>query len=173
MVLRKAVKGEEEKVLSFYYELIDLMKEREYKPSWTKGVYPAMEDIGPAIANAELYLALEDERIIGAFILNRRQGDGYDKVSWTVPAEPGKVSVVHLLAVYPGNHRRGTGTMLLQKIVELCRDRGDDVIRLDTRKGNVPAIRLYEKFGFFFCGNHEMTYPTTGTVEFCIFELKI
>ena len=170
MVLRKAVKGEEERVLSFYYELIDLMKEREYKPSWTKGVYPAMEDIGPAIANSELYLALEGERIIGAFILNRRQGDGYDKVSWTVPAEPGKVSVVHLLAVYPGNHRSGTGTMLLQKIVELCRDRGDDVIRLDTLANNLPAKRLYEGFGFQVSGDIDVECEGVGVKKFTLYE---
>lgn len=44
MIIRKARDSEDNYVLSFYYDLIDQMRDREYRPSWTKGVYPTLED---------------------------------------------------------------------------------------------------------------------------------
>lgn len=173
MHIRKAAPGEEDFVLSFYHDLIDGMKDQTYRPSWTQGVYPAMGDIQSAIRRSELYLALEDGRIAGAFILNRTQGAGYDKVDWTVNADPDRVSVVHLLAVDPAIHGRGIGKLLLQKVVEVSRARGDEVIRLDTLTRNLPGRKLYEGFGFHYCGDYDLTYPTTGTIPFSMFELPV
>ena len=59
MIIRKATDGEDNYVLSFYYDLIDQMRDREYRPSWTKGVYPTLEDIHAAIVKSELNLAVE------------------------------------------------------------------------------------------------------------------
>ena len=173
MLIRKAAEGEEDFVLSFYYGLIDGMKGQTYRPSWTKGVYPSMADIRPAIRRSELYLALEDGRIAGAFILNRTQGAGYDKVDWTVIAAPDRVGVIHLLAVDPAIHGRGIGKLLLRKAVEISRARGDEVIRLDTLTRNLPGRKLYEGFGFHYCGDYDLTYPTTGTIPFSMFELPV
>jgi len=172
MIIRKATDGEDNYVLSFYYDLIDQMRDREYRPSWTKGVYPTLEDIHAAIVKSELNLAVEDGVIAGAFILNHAQGNGYDRVQWTVNAAPDKVGVVHLLAVHPAIHGKGTGKALLRRAVELSRGQGDEVLRLDTLTRNLPGRKLYEGFGFRYCGDYDLTYPTTGTIPFSVFEWK-
>lgn len=43
---------------------------------------------------------------------------------------------------------RGTGTKLLNRIIELSRKKGYERLRLDVWKSNRRAIRLYEKTGF-------------------------
>ena len=173
MTVRRAVAGEEDLALSFYHELIDLMQGREYCPYWTKGVYPTIEDMRSAIAEGDLFLDLEGGKVVGAFILNHAQGKGYDRVQWQAEAGPDKAAVLHLLAVHPDCQGHGLGKQLLGQAVEVCRERGDRAIRLDTLTWNLPGRRLYEDFGFQFRGDQELTYPTTGTVPFCMYELEV
>lgn len=170
MIIRKAVDGEDGNVLAFYHDLIDKMKDKEYRPSWTKGVYPTREDIHEAIYRSELFLAIDNGDIVGAFILNHTQGEGYDKVPWKTVAESDKTAVIHLLAVDPAQHGKGIGKALLRKAVEVCREAGDEVIRLDTLPRNIPGQRLYEGFGFQYCGEIELTYASTGTIPFRMYE---
>ena len=170
MIIRKAADGEDDNVLAFYHDLLDKMKDKEYRPSWTKGVYPARSDIHEAIRRSELFLAMDNGGIVGAFILNHSQGDGYDRVLWKTDAEADKTAVIHLLAVDPAQHGKGIGKALLRKAVEVCREAGDEVIRLDTLPRNIPGQRLYEGFGFQNCGEVELTYASTGTIPFRMYE---
>lgn len=173
VTLRAAAAGEDGTVLAFYHDLIDRMQGREYCPYWTKGVYPTMDDIRPAVAGAEMVLATVAGRIAGAFILNHAQGAGYDRVPWETGAAPEEVGVLHLLAVHPDFQGRGVGRILLERAVALGRERGDRVIRLDTLTWNLPGRRLYEGFGFQWRGDFEETYPTTGTIPFSMYELAV
>lgn len=171
MILRKATSGEAERVLAFYYDLIDAMQGQAYCPYWTKGVYPTLEDIQSAIRLSEIVLAIEGEVIAGAYILNHRQADDYRRVRWTTDTEPDRVGVIHLLAVHPTFQGRGLARRLLGNAVEWSRAKGDHVIRLDTLTWNLPGRKLYEGFGFHYCGDFDQTYPTTGTIPFSMFEL--
>ena len=173
MIIRRANAGEDREVLAFYHDLIDGMRGRPYCPYWQKGVYPVLEDLRGATDRSELHLAEEDGRIAGAFILNRVQGAGYDRVPWRTPAAPEEVGVLHLLAVHPAYQGRGLGRALLGRAAELARSGGDRVIRLDTLTWNVPGRRLYEGFGFRWCGDFDLTYPTTGTIPFSMYELAL
>ena len=67
--IRKASVGEEAAVLSFYENLIDEMRGSPYPLRWTKGVYPAGDDIADAIRAGTLYVAEDGGGIIGAFII--------------------------------------------------------------------------------------------------------
>ena len=80
--IRKARDGEECQVLYFYYRLVDTMKGTPYCPKWEKGIYPVLSDIAGAIGANTLYIATENHEIIGAFILNHFQGEGYQFVNW-------------------------------------------------------------------------------------------
>ena len=171
MILRKAAIEEEQRVLAFYHDLIDAMQGQEYCPYWTKGVYPTLEDIHAAIDGSNMYLAVEGGTIAGAFILNHHQADDYKRVRWPTEAEPARVGVLHLLAVHPAFQGRGVGRRMLARAVEESRARGDLVIRLDTLTWNLPGRRLYEGFGFRYCGDFEQTYRTTGTIPFSMYEL--
>jgi len=173
MTIRRAAAGEEDSVLAFYGDLIERMRNREYRPSWTIGVYPAWEDIHAAIAASDLFVALEAGAIVGAFILNHVQAESYRDVRWAFPATPDRVGVIHLLAVHPAIQGRGAAKELLRRAAEESRSRGDVVIRLDTLTWNLPGRRLYEGFGFRYCGDYQQTYPTTGTIPFSMFELDL
>ena len=52
---------------------------------------------------------------------------------------------------------KGVGNLLMEKAVELCRDRGYSRIYLWTFEGLGPARHLYEKFGFTIAEQREGT----------------
>ncbi len=62
---------------------------------------------------------------------------------WLIKEE----AFIMTLAVSPEWRRKGIGRWLLKRIVETFKDKAE-VISLDVRKSNIPAIRLYRSMGF-------------------------
>ena len=59
--------------------------------------------------------------------------------------EEGDISNV---AVHPDYRGRGISRRMLQMLIEEAREDGVTEFTLEVRAGNVPAVRLYESFGF-------------------------
>ena len=57
---------------------------------------------------------------------------------------------VHVLdiAVHPAQRRRGVGKFLLQEILAEARQNGACSVSLEVRVSNLPALALYQAFGF-------------------------
>ena len=70
------------------------------------------------------------------------------------------------IAVLPQYRRRGIGKMLLDTLVRAAEKRCASSLRLEVRESNVPAISLYEKFGFVRDGIRKNYYrhPTENAV---------
>lgn len=45
-------------------------------------------------------------------------------------------------------HRRGIGWLMMEKMVDIARERGMRIVALETQNTNVPAIRFYQAMGF-------------------------
>ncbi len=56
------------------------------------------------------------------------------------------------VGVAPKFRRKGLGKALIEKFIEASREKETEVIFLEVRTSNIPAITLYEKAGFVFCG---------------------
>ena len=63
------------------------------------------------------------------------------------------------LCVDPGAHRCGWGGWLLQRLLEVARERSADRMFLEVRPSNRPAVRLYETCGFVHVGTRRGYYP--------------
>lgn len=169
----RAKTEEAEKILAFYYDLIDGMQGAEYPLKWTKGVYPLLSDLEVAAADGTLYYAVMDDEIVGAFIVEGRQPDGYENVPWTIEAEEDKVAVLHLIGTSPRHQRKGLGKLALRRAMEIAAQNGSSVMRLDTLTWNVPGQKLYESVGFNCCGDIVLTYACTGTIPFRTYEISL
>ncbi|MBO6087095.1 ribosomal protein S18-alanine N-acetyltransferase [bacterium] len=62
------------------------------------------------------------------------------------------------IAVSPKYRRKHIGEMLLQKIIDTCYANMVKYITLEVRASNVPAISLYEKYGFKSFGTRKGYY---------------
>ncbi len=70
------------------------------------------------------------------------------------------------IAVLPKYRRQGIGERLLDTLVAAAVKRGASSLRLEVRESNIPAISLYEKFGFVRDGirNNYYRKPTENAV---------
>lgn len=66
----------------------------------------------------------------------------------------------HILdvAVHPGFRGQGIGRLLVEKVMEECREREAEFISLEVRVSNAPAIALYEALGFVVTGIRKQYY---------------
>ena len=174
--VRKANAGEETAIISFYADLIEIMRNNEFRPTWEVGIYPTIDTIRDAIAANTLYVAVDTERgdhIVSAGICNHNQGEGYETVPWKVDAAPEKVSVIHLLGVDPRLQHQGIGRKVIQAMIADCKAQGDLAIRLDALPWNKPARALYEGCGFVLCGSLPMVYPPRDVINFSMYEYAV
>ncbi len=65
--------------------------------------------------------------------------------------------ILHSLSVSPFKRKRGVGFLVLVKMEKLAKRMKLPWLELDVLKGNVPAQRLYWKFGFRFYSEKAMT----------------
>jgi len=56
------------------------------------------------------------------------------------------------IAVLPEYRNKGIGSMLIEKMIEICKCSEIDKMTLEVRKSNIPAINLYKNYGFVEAG---------------------
>ena len=156
-----------------YRDVADEMNGAPHDVWWDFGVHPTHEGLLEAARSGNLFVAVAqapeeqlfgDEpeceagrpvaglgckpSVLGAFVLDARQGTDYSLAPWLVDAPSGRVAVIHLLAVAPGARGRGVGRALLRAAVREARSRGAWSLRLDVFDNNAPAISAYRRAGF-------------------------
>ena len=62
------------------------------------------------------------------------------------------------VAVLPDYRQRGAASMLINKMIEICKCSEIQSMTLEVRESNYPAINLYEKFGFVSAGKRPNYY---------------
>lgn len=170
ITIRKARENEYDKVLSFYYELIDLMQHEEYTPGWKKGIYPADDYIKESIRKGELYIGLIDESIYAAMIVNHEYNEGYEKIKWLIETTKEETLIIHALGVISTMKNKGLAKELVEYVINLAKENRIKNIRLDVLEGNIPAEKLYTKKGFTYITTTPMYYEDTGWVNYMLYE---
>ena len=166
----RANKDTYEEVRDFYHSLIDnLNPERRYV-GWKKDIYPSSEFLRTSIGNGCLYICRDKERIAGAMVLNHEYNESYKNCHWHTAVDDSELLVIHALGVHPDFHRKGYAKALVRKSIDIARETGMKVIRLDVLDGNIPAENLYLGMGFRYLTNVQMYYEDTGWTAFRLYE---
>ncbi|MDF2984796.1 MAG: ribosomal-protein-alanine acetyltransferase [Eubacterium sp.] len=66
------------------------------------------------------------------------------------------------IAVHPEFRRCRAGSRIMDKLLEVCELNGVRNLTLEVRKSNLPAIKLYENYGFKAEGVRKGYYSDTG-----------
>lgn len=173
MEMKAADFKELEGVMNFYNDLIDSMRDAEYKPAWEKGIYPAEQFIKDSIKQRELFIGMQDNRVVSAMILNSNYAEGYDKVDWKIKAEKNEIIIIHTLGVSPLCQGQGIAKKMLDFAVEFGREKRMKTIRLDVLSSNLPAQKLYPAVGFSYIDTVKLFYEDTGLTEFLLYEFVL
>ena len=151
IIVRQATDSDLDAVEALYNELNDYLAVHENYPRWRRGLYPLREQAEEGLREESLYVAVCRDKIVGTVIFLQEQGEVYRDVAWQIDYDV-PVIVIHVLAVHPDYFGCGVGRALLGHAETVGREQGKKAIRLDTYEENLPAVRLYEKCGFQYCG---------------------
>lgn len=171
--LQQAKPQDLDAIMQFYYEVIEIMDGMTYQPGWIKDVYPTRDYILSSIEAHEFYLAYVGDEIACVTMLNHHCSDGYETITWPTVASPEEIFVIHALGVHPKFQGTGLSRKLLEAIMDLCRQAGGKVIRIDVLGSNIPAQKLYPKVGFAYVDTLKLYYDNTGLADFLLYELVL
>lgn len=77
------------------------------------------------------------------------------------------------IAVHPNFRGHGLGDILVEKLLEICREKSLAGITLEVRRSNVVAITLYEKHGFIVEGIRKNYYEDNKEDALVMWNRKI
>ena len=162
-----------DRILSFYHRLIDEMWGSPYLPGWEKEKHPSNDLIATSIEQEEMFICENDGVIVGAMILNHEVGQGYDEAKWLIDAPENEVTVLHVIAVSPDMQGKGVADELMQYAIAYVKRLGQKSLRLDVMKGNTPAEKLYDRFGFVCVHERRSLYGNAGWITARLLELVL
>ncbi|RRA99913.1 GNAT family N-acetyltransferase [Larkinella rosea] len=111
--------------------------------------YPNAAVFEKDIAQGQLWVADLDGQLVGVAAITTDQEPEYAQVGWDLSET---AIVVHRLAVDPAVRGRGVAARLLAQADEVARQRGIQVLRIDTNTQNEATQRLFPKVGYVFAG---------------------
>ena len=169
----KAIEADYPRIMQFYYDLIDAIRDSVYRPGWQKGIYPDPLDVKTQIENGCLYYGLVEDVLAAVMVVNHEFNPVYAQAHWTIPAEPEELMVIHMLAVHPDFGGQGYAKEMVRFALGLAEEAGMKAMRLDVLTGNLPAECLYPRLGFSYVETLPMFYEDVGWMDFLLYEKKI
>ncbi|AMD17098.1 hypothetical protein TL18_03100 [Methanobrevibacter sp. YE315] len=167
--LRKAKPSEAEEILRFYRNIINSIKETDFKPKWNEH-YPNLEYIKTSIKKEELYTYTKDDTIISCVIINNLFNPEYGNINWAIDAESDEVTIIHTFAVNSNFSRKGIGKEIFEQIKINALNNNQKTIRTDVINGNVGAQKFFKKIGFQYVDSIELFHEAVGLEKFHLYE---
>lgn len=148
LMIRKATESDIPAVAEIYAHI--LANEDPAKPAtgWLKGIYPVEATARAALGRDDLFVCIEDDKVVASAIINRTQVDVYADCKWSLECEDDEVMVLHTLTVEPACAGRGIGRKFVAFYEDYARGHNCKALRIDTNAVNVTARGLYSKLGY-------------------------
>ena len=173
MQIRKGTEADIEALAALYDGLNDYLSCHVNYPGWIKGIYPTREDAARGVEEGCLFVAVADGSIAGTVILRHRPEEGYRKVDWKILLDDQEIFVVYTLAVHPRYLHMGVGKALMEFVLTYASRMHMKAVRLDVYEKNLPAICLYEEFGFQYMATVDLGYGMYGLDRFRLYQRLI
>ena len=147
-MIRKATESDIPAVAEIYAHI--LANEDPAKPAtgWLKGIYPVEATARAALGRDDLFVCIEDDKVVASAIINRTQVDVYADCKWSLECEDDEVMVLHTLTVEPACTGRGIGRKFVAFYEDYARGHNCKALRIDTNAVNITARGLYAKLGY-------------------------
>ena len=130
-------------VAQIYEHILDREEQGQATTGWIRGVYPTKQTALDALDAGELFVMLQDERVVAAAKINQIQVPEYKDASWTYPDAPEEqIMVLHTLVVDPACSGKGYGSEFVRFYEEYALEHHCPYLRMDTNARNLAARRL-------------------------------
>ncbi len=169
MIIRKCLKDDIEDVSKFYDDIIIYLDNHINYPKWEYKIYPSIISVRANTNKGTQYLVIDNNEIIGSFVLNNDPEGSYYKAKWSRNID--NFMAIHAFAIRPDYQGKGIASKVLKYCIETAKELGNEGIRLDIVPTNVPARKLYEKNGFKYVCDIDLDRNIDDIPEFSLFEL--
>lgn len=169
MEIRLAKKDDLPKLETMYKEIVAEMNNNNLF-IWNE-YYPYEEFEGDINAK-RLYLMIDKKQIIGAFVLLDEIA-GSQNFQWEKPTA--KSMYIGRLGINVHYLRSGLGSRLLMFAKDIVKKSNAQYLRLTVANDNLPAIKLYNKNGFYNVAGtyNEFSETLNKTISEIGFEFKL
>lgn len=140
---------------------------------WVKGVYPTRKTAEASIAEKEMFVLTESEKIIACARINQKQDKEYAYVNWEYPAEDSGVMVFHTLVVDPEFTGKGYGKSFFAFYESYALEKGCHYLRIDTNVNNLGARKMYKALGYKEVGVINVDFNGIPNISLVCLEKKI
>ncbi len=167
------VKGKEEdinEIAQLYDDINDYLDKGINYPGWRKGLYPVRENALHGLELDCLFVARQNDKIVGSVILSHEPENGYESAAWQVEESYDRIIVIHTLVVHPDYLKLGIGRLLLGFAEEYGTRIDCKAVRLDVNYKNTPAINLYESYGYKYIDTVDLGFGCYGLPWFKLYE---
>ncbi len=116
-------------------------------------LYPGMEEVRHDFETGNLFVLVEDDRIMGAASIvpeNEMDHLPFWKTSDGTEREIARIVIAN---AFQG---KGLALVLVESIISVLKQRGCTAVRLSVAAGNVPARKTYIRAGFDVVGETDM-----------------
>ncbi|MDC7218922.1 MAG: GNAT family N-acetyltransferase [Spirochaetales bacterium] len=168
--LIKARESDLDELTTLYHRCVDDLNSRGIR-QWDKEVYPNRQTQSASIKRGHQYRIGDEDRLIGAVVLNETQAEEWAAVDWQFNDKT--PLVIHALVIAPEAQGQGYGKKVLTACEDFARQEGYQFMRLDVYPGNPAALRLYEKYGYLQRGKVSLAYKPPGHREYYCYEKKL
>ena len=172
MQIRKSKTEDIPSIGAFYDRVVEYLDAHTNYPKWKYKEYPSEQYARSMTDEGYQYICTDDEKIIGAFVLNTDPEGEYQKGRWNRKLSDGEYMVIHALAVDPDRKGSGLGKELVRFCIDTAKRSGFKAIRLDIVPANTPAQHLYESFGFSYAGEENVRPDIEDIPTFRLYELN-
>lgn len=172
MMIKTCSEEDIEAVGRFYDSVVRYLNENINYPKWVYKEYPSENSVREMTKAGCQFMCLENDKIVGAFVLNEDPQGMYENAVWSRQLARGAYMVCHTLAVDSSMQGKGIGRQIVEYCIDYAKKRGFKAIRLDVVPDNIPARKLYEKCGFRYAGDADLKRDIAGIPMFSMYELN-
>lgn len=147
-VIRKATLFDLPGIARVYEEIHDAEEAGRITTGWLRNVYPVRATAEAALQRGDLFVMEEDNRVLGAAVINSRQVDVYAGAPWEHESPDDKVCVLHALVISPRQNGKGLGRRFVAFYEAYAREHGCTELRIDTNARNLRAREMYRRLGY-------------------------
>lgn len=172
--IRKATFNDIDSIASIYKKIHALEEAGKVSIGWNSQVYPIRETALDALKADTLFVMTINDEVVASAIINQEQPSAYFSMEWNFPASDDSVGVLHTLVVDPSFGKQGLGKVFVSFFEKYCKERGYEVVRLDTQVKNTRPFNMYLNLGYKLAGICNTPFQDLPcNVELAMFEKKL
>lgn len=148
MEILKAKNIDIDSIERIYENIHDAEEKGVTATGWIRNVYPTRKTAEDALNRGDLFVMVDEGKIVASAVINQIQVDEYKNAAWWHDAADNEVMVLHVLAVDPFEKNKGYGKAFVAFYEEYAKQHGCIALRMDTNMLNKRARNLYQKLGY-------------------------